>query len=85
MSSIFEEYQSALGKSCKKNALCPTRLLDLLHEKCKKLILHCKSYLNYYSDYYYFLLLATTRYYYYYFLLLLLGTTTTTRYYYYYC
>ena len=27
MSSIFEEYQSALGKSCKKNALCPSRLL----------------------------------------------------------
>ena len=83
MSSIFEEYQSALGKSCKKNALCPTRLLDLLHEKCKKFILHCKSYLNYYSDYYYFLLLllllgTTTTYYYY------LGTTTTTRYYYYY-
>ena len=27
MSSIFEEYQSVLGKSCKKNALCPSRLL----------------------------------------------------------
>ena len=27
MSSIFEEYQSVLCKSCKKNALCPSRLL----------------------------------------------------------
>ena len=27
MSLIFEEYQSVLGKTCKKNALCPSRLL----------------------------------------------------------
>ena len=27
MSLIFEEHHSALGKSCKKNPICPSRLL----------------------------------------------------------
>ena len=27
MSSIFEKYHSVLGKTCKKNPLCPSRLL----------------------------------------------------------
>ena len=27
MSSVFEGYHSVLGKSCKKNPICPSRLL----------------------------------------------------------